>query len=226
MRAWQGLAVAALLAQTAIGFSAEPQPPQMTDSGLVRVDNAKVALAYVRPGTDWSKYRTILLEPLAVPVKVRDAAPSGATTRLGESYVLRDQDVAALQKAYGESMRKALGDGGRYVFVTTAQADTLIVAVQVIDIKLAAPIEGSRVGNAGRSRTYSRGGGSIAIAAVLADGASGQVVGEAADRKYPADIWGINNSVTNLSQARTMFLSWGRALRNKLDSSGAAPATR
>lgn len=219
MRAWQKLTVAALLAQTAVGFSAEPQPPQTTDSGLVRVDNAKVALAYVRPGTDWSKYRTILLEPLNIPIKVRDAAPSGATTRLGESYVLRDEDIAALQKAYGESMRKALSDGGRYAFVTTAQPDTLIVAAQVIDIKLAAPIEGSRIGYAGRGRTYSRGGGSIAIAAVLADGASGQVVGEAADRKYPADIWGINNSVTNLSQARTMFTSWGRALRNKLEAS-------
>src|SRR3974390_1428777 len=53
------------------------QPPETLPGGLVRAQGAKVALAYVRPGTNWTKYKTIELRTLSVPSKVRNAAPAG-----------------------------------------------------------------------------------------------------------------------------------------------------
>jgi hypothetical protein len=206
-----------------IAFASMPalrgeEPPPSLPGGLERVPNAKVALAYAKPGVDWTKYHTIELKPLVIPTKVRNAAPKGTVPEFGESYVLRDKDVAALQSAYDESTRKVLSRNG-YTFVDTPQADTLIVAPQVIDIKLSAPIEGSRAGyDEGPSVTFSQGGGSIEVGAVFADGSTGQVIAEAADRAYPASVWGINNSVSNMAQARQAFDDWADKLAARLKS--------
>jgi hypothetical protein len=182
------------------------------------MENARVALAYVRPGTDWSRFRTIQLRELAIPQEVRDAAPPGQTTRFRESFVLRDQDVAAIQRAYAEVTRDVLSSGG-FTFVETPGPDTLIVAPRIIDIRLNAPIEDTRSRSAGRGRTFTRGMGSIAIAAALADGPTGKVLAEVADRNVSADIWGINNRATNMGELRQAFRQWARLLRNRLNES-------
>jgi hypothetical protein len=189
--------------------------PQTLPNGLTKVENAKVTIAYARPGTDWSKYKTIQLKTLVVPPQARNAVPSGTTPQFGESYVLRDKDVAALQDAYDKAMREALTRAG-YVFVDTPGDDTLIVAAEVMDIRLNAPIESSRVGYATRSVTFSKGGGSMTVGAVFADGATGQVIAEAVDRRYPASVWGINNNVSNMAQARQAFAYWAQQLRDRL----------
>jgi hypothetical protein len=213
-------AVAVLVVVQAAAVHAQSQPDQpgpilQKGQGLVPVPDARAVLATVMPGVDWSKYRTIEIRPLQIPDTVRDATPGGASRRLWESYVLRDQDVAKLQEAYASAMRDQLGSAG-LVITATPGPDTLILAAQIIDIRLAAPIESSRQSFSGPGRTYTRGAGSIAIAGVLADGASGRVIAEMADRHNSVNVWGINNSVTNLAEARRGFNKWARALRDRL----------
>jgi hypothetical protein len=215
MRVLRVLFGSLMLVASATALHSQATAPQTLPGGLQRVPDSKVALAYVKPGTVWTKYHTIQLKPLVVPAKVHNAAPKGTVPEFGESYVLRDSDVTALQSAYGESMRKTLSNNG-FTFVTTPQADTLIVVAQIIDIKLAAPIEDTRMDDAGPSMTFTQGGGSLAISAVLADGASGQVIAEAADRQYPANVWGVNNSVSNFAAARQAFDDWGQRLSDRL----------
>jgi len=199
-----------------ISFSlAGDAAPEQRPNGLVRIPNSRAQLVYIRPGTDLSKYRTIELRSLHVPEKVRDAAPSGTRSRGFESYVLRDQDVAALQEAYDKAMREQLSRAG-YTFVTTPGPDTLIVEAQIIDIKLAAPIESTRRSYSGGGFVVSRGGGSMAIAAAFGDGATNQVIAEAADRSLPGNVWGVNNSVTNRAEVRRAFTRWASALREGL----------
>jgi hypothetical protein len=177
-----------------------------------------VHLAYIRPGADFSKYRSIELGTLQIPLSVRDAAPNGSSSRFRESYVLRDKDVAALQDDYARAMHDELGKAG-YRFVTSQGPDTLVVAAQVIRIRLNAPIESTRMSYSGSGRTYSRGAGTIAVAAVLADGATGQVLAQVADQSYSTNVWGINNSVANRGEARRAFRKWASALRQRLGES-------
>jgi len=195
---------------------AQQQEPQSLPGGLVRVQGSKVALAYVRPGTVWTKYRTILLQKLAVPASARNTAPPGQYAGFGESYMLSDSDVATLQDDFAKSMHNILGSAG-YTFVTTAQADTLIIAPQIAKILLNAPIDSSRIGS-GMGQTFSAGAGSITIAAVMADGASKTVIAEAMDRNYGSNLWTVNNSTTNLQQARQAFDQWATDLKDKLQS--------
>jgi hypothetical protein len=67
-------------------------------------------------------------------------------------------------------------------------------------------------------QTFSAGAGSITIAAVMADGASKTVIAEVKDRNYGSNIWNMNNSVTNLEQARQAFDQWASDLKDKLQS--------
>lgn len=193
---------------------AHAAPAQSLSNGLQLVPGAKVALAYVRPGTNWTKYKTILLKPLAIPPNVRNAAPNGTVPEFGESYLIPDSDVAELQKDFSDSMHNVLGQAG-FTFVTTPGANTLVVAPQVLRIQLSAPIQNSRENYAG-GFTVSQGGGSMTMEAVLADGATQDVIAEVADRQYGTNVWGLNNRVTNFAQARQAFDQWGRDLKDRL----------
>ena len=95
------------------------------------------------------------------------------------------------------------------------------MAPQIVKILLNAPIENSRQTFVGGGITYSQGGGSITLAAVLADGATRFVIAEAMDRKYGSNVWGVNNGTTNLAQAREAFDAWAGDLRDKLQQGGA-----
>jgi len=205
-----GLAASSVLA-------ADAPPPVLND--LVLVPNAKVKLAYAKPGIDWKKYRTLQIRTLSIPPDVRDGAPSGTRTNYRESYVLGEKEVKGLQEAYMEVMRDKLGAAG-YTFVDTPGPDTLIVITQVTAIRLNAPIERTRMSYASRGNTFTESGGAIAIAAALGDGESGMVIAQVADSRWPTtQMWNINNRMTNTRDAKQIFGFWANALKNRLQSS-------
>lgn len=209
-----GLLAAAAAFALAAFEDAAAAPAQSLANGLQLVPSTKVALAYERPGTQWTKYRTILLKPLAVPPNARNAAPNGTVPEFGESYIIPDDGVAELQKDFADSMHDVLGEAG-FTFVTTPGPNTLVVAPQIVRIQLSAPIQSSRESYTS-GFTVSRGGGSMTIEAVLADGTSRVVLAEVADRQYGSGYWELNNRVTNFAQARQAFDQWARDLRDRL----------
>ena len=123
-------------------------------------------------------------------------------------------------------MRDILGKAG-YTFVDTPQADTLIVAPVVMKIRLNAPIEKTRQSYSGRGRTYSQGGGSITIGAVLADGGNSEVLAQVVDHSYPSDMWRVKRA-SPISPCQQAFSKWARARgkREELHSSPARSAGR
>jgi hypothetical protein len=211
------LSLAAAVGTTVLAFSlidVAAAPPHQIEGGLVHQKDSSFKLAYVKPGADFAKFKTIQLKTLEIPPDARDGG-KGQTKRFRESYILGDKEVATLQGAYSDTMRDILGKAG-YTFVDTPGADTLIVAPMVMKIRLNAPIESTRMSYSGRGRTYSQGGGSITIGGVLADGSNNEVLAQVVDHAYPSDMWRINNRVTNLSDAKMAFAKWARALRDTL----------
>jgi hypothetical protein len=184
-------------------------------NGLDRVPGAKVALAYVRPGLDWRQYKTIQLLPLSIPATARDTAPKGTRPEFGQTYILSDRYVTALQKAYDEATRDELAKGGLR-FVSTPQADTLVIAAQINNIQFNAPIDDVTRGP--RSATFTKGVGAMTLAAAFGDGATGRVVAMAEDRKVSTDsnIWQMNTATGNLAEARRAFRQWASLMRERL----------
>lgn len=187
--------------------------------GLVEFENAKVDFAALRPGVDWSKYKTVMVYELAVTPAARDATPrSGKAHRYpGESWVLRDRDIEMMQEEFAEIMEKELPKGG-FSFVTEPQADTLIIVPTIIDILLTAPIEDTRRTSTSRGAVYTEGAGALTIAVILADGETREIVAEGIDQRYPAsaNMWRENTRVFNIGDMRSIFRAWGRMLRKRL----------
>jgi hypothetical protein len=207
VRASLGIAFAIALAGPAIAQS--PNPP----SGLACVEASKAKLTYLRPGTDLSKYKTIQLLPLSVPASARNGTPPGVDPILGETYVLGNQQVTALQSAYKQQMQTVLGNAG-FKFVDAPQADTLIVAARITHIRLNAPIPSSRY--YGNDTTETHGAGAMTIAATFGDGSTNKVIAEATDKEYSAGMLALNNQVTNLAAANDAFATWAGDLRGWL----------
>ena len=69
----------------------------------------------------------------------------------------------------------------------------------------------------GRNRVYSAGAGSMSIAFGFSDSESGEILGIVKDARRGSPAWGVNNSVTNMSDVRFMFGRWARMIRARLD---------
>jgi hypothetical protein len=218
-------AILFLALQAAVPAAGQDTTPSGAAAGLVKKPGARAQFVETRPGANWTKFRTIELGQLKIPLDVRDASGGSSSRTFRESYVLRDKDVAALQDDYDKAMREELSKSG-FTFVTSPGPDTLVIAAQIIDIRLNAPIESTRMSYASRGRVYSRGAGNFAMGAVFADGDTGQVLARVADRHYSADVWGINNSVSNRAEARRAFKKWAREIGQGLSGLRAtAPQT-
>jgi Protein of unknown function (DUF3313) len=208
-----GLSLGIVCATVIAGAGIAQTPPTSLPGGLEQVQNARVKLAYAKPGINWSQFKTIQLLPLSIPPSARNTAPPGAEPELGETYILGKEQITALQAAYEQQMKTVLGNAG-FTFVDKPQANTLIVAAKITGIRLNAPLASSRFG--GMDETFTRGSGAMGIEAVFGDGATNTVIAEAADAQYPSDMWEVNNSVTNADDARNAFATWANDLRQRL----------
>lgn len=207
---------------------AQPEPTSQRD-GLVEV-KSKVDLAYVRPGVDWSKYKTIKLYPLNVTPAAKDATPQGASNRnsRGESWLIPEKDIRLIKDEFDRIMRNELEKKEAFAVVKNTAADTLVVIPELREIYLTAPIESSRRTQSSRGGTYSETSGSMTIAVLLADGETGNVVAQAVDERHSTKMWRENNRVRNLSDMRRVFGAWGKQLRSRLQdfAEGKGPYTK
>ena len=98
--------------------------------------------------------------------------------------------------------------------VEEAAEDVLLISAAITGIAPNATQDDSRSRPTGRSRVYTEGAGSMAIAIFIADSMTGEIIGLIKDSRSTSNVWGVNNSVTNTADVRRMFGSWGTQFRN------------
>jgi hypothetical protein len=196
--------------------SEDDSGPEVILGTLHKVDNARVGLAYVDPNADFSQYTRIILDPLEVD-KVTIVQPSRGSANRRNEWVLTDKDKAALQKSYAEVFVRELEETGDYQIVTEPGADVLRVTASLLGIAPSAAKDDNKSRGVGRTRVYSANSGSMAIAFGFSDSQSGEILGIVKDTRSGSPTWGVNNSVTNMSDVRFMFGRWARMIRARLD---------
>lgn len=221
----KGSAVRAMLTSLAIGAfitaahaQDEAEQDGNTFDGLVAVEDAPVAVAYIDPEFDFSVFqRVYILDPhVAFQANwLRDQNRTRrGTNRVSNRDVERIQrDVASLFK---DVFTDVLEEGG-YEIAEGANADVLVLRPAIIDLDVSAPDTRS----AGRSRTFTASAGAATLYIELFDSLSSQIVGRAADRQVARRAGGTltwSNSVTNSQEARRMMRGWAETLRDFLDS--------
>jgi hypothetical protein len=214
----------AFIAAIAFGLPALAGSAPDTLEGLVKVEGGKATIAYVRPDTDWTKFKAVVIQALVIPPKVRNTAPRGTRPNFGESYILQDKEISGIQKIYYEAFSRAFTENG-FRIATEPGPGTLIVASEMLNIQLRAPIERTRQ-NYMAGSTYSDGFGGMSIGAALGDGETGVVIAQVADKYYPNEQWERNNRASNTAEARRAFGMWGRDLAKAIRQRAGSVAAR
>jgi hypothetical protein len=201
-----------------LGSPAGAAGPPPTWDGLVLTERKGLDIVYVRPGTEFPGYRTVLLEQ---PVEVAfdsaftDASQRGRRPSAADLERIRGDIATEFRKVFAER----LGKGG-YALVDAVGEDTLRVGVALIDIYINAP----DLPAAGRGRTFTVEAGRATIVMELRDGPTGAVLARVIDTRT-ADSPGrmqVANSVTNSAEFRRLARAWTDRLVKALDTVNAA----
>ena len=199
-----------------------PEAPKLSDSDVIlgklhRVKNAQVGVAYLDPEADFSRFDKILLDPLDMSrteIVQPNRSTSAVTRRPTE---LTDRNIEALQRAFSEVFTRELEETGDYQIVKEPGTDVLRISATVTRIAPNAPADDSRSRATGRVRIYTEGAGAMNIAFGFIDSETNEILAVVKDSRRGSPTWGVNNSVTNLSDVRLMFARWARMLRARLD---------
>ena len=184
--------------------------------GLVRVEGARVATAFIDPEADFSVYRRVMILEPHVAFRSnwqRDQNRSGnRAVRDGDMERIK-ADMAALFKEVFTSVLQAK-DG--YEVVETAGTDVLLLRPAIIDLDVTVP----EPLTSGRTHTFTATTGSATLYIELYDSVTGAILGRAADRRDVRAAGGTvtwSSRVKNVADARRMLRRWANQLRDFLD---------
>ncbi len=212
-----GALVALVLISAATSTAdAEEAEAGVSFDGLKRVENSKIAKAYIDPDADFSIYKRVkILDPyVAFRKNWRRDQNRLRTRRVSARDMERIKaNVASLfEKVFTEALEA--GDGFEVVDVTGD--DVLLLRPAIIDLDITAPDTRSE----GRSRTFTTSTGAATLYLELFDSVSGDIIGRAADRRAirnPGNSLSLSNRAVNTAEGRRMFRRWADLLRRFLD---------
>ncbi len=171
---------------------------------------AKVGLAYVRPGADFSAYKRVQLLPTYVAFR-KDWRREFPQVSSGSVEAMKRKLATGFNEIFGE----VLAQGG-YPVVTEPGPDVLLMRAALINLYVTAP----DTVTAGRGTTYGYSAGEMTLVAEFFDSESGEILARVADRRagstrgWPKAL----TSVENWSEARRMIRDWAGLLCERLDA--------
>jgi hypothetical protein len=175
--------------------------------------NANADIALADPDADFKKYKTVYLEPLNFS-KLKIIQPNASN--FSKPFVLEEKARRDISSKYTKIMSEQLSKDNGYRIVDKPEADTLIIASYLTELRPKATNEENREPSV-RSKIYSEGSGSMTIAALFRDGENKNIIASIEDKKKAPEIWGQNTYISNIRDVNLIFISWGSALRSRLD---------
>jgi hypothetical protein len=189
--------------------SAEEEEAYVTFDGLVAIEGSRVHMAYIDPKADFSVFQRVAILDPHVAFRSnwqRDQNRSRSRNVRASDVERIKEDVAGLFKDVFTEQLEAAG----FDVVNFADEDVLVLRPAIVDLDVTAP----DVRSAGRSRTYTAGGGAATLYIELFDSLSGDIIGRAADRRASGrgGFATRSNRVTNRADARREFRVWADQL--------------
>jgi hypothetical protein len=209
------LAAAAVL----LGGCAATEPRQdFSHDGLELRQVRGLDEVWVRPGTDFSQFQTVLIEPVEVAFDPDwDPRRAGSRIRLPERDRERIRtDVAEL---FDRTFAHEIARSNRFEVVETARADTLVFKPRIVDLYINAPDASAAVG---RTRIFVSEFGRVTLFGELRDAESGAIIARISDREVARATRDLEfaDRFTNAREAERVFARWGRTLVERLDNLG------
>ena len=206
-----------LTATAGTAIAKKDELPEVTEDGLHRVADSKMAIVYAEPGADLAQYQRVMLLETNVAFKKNWARDQrrGSGSALGISSRDIEKIKNNLAQEFDAVFRKTLEDGG-YEVVDQAAEDVLLVRPAIINLDVNAPDTMS----ASRSRSYTSTAGEMTLYIEIYDSVTGDLIAKALDRKADNTRHGYytwTNSVTNAAAAKRILGGWASILLDALN---------
>lgn len=208
----------ALTALSTVALAAKQELPDVTEDGLHRIPDSKLAVVYAEPGADLAQYQRVKLLEAYVAFKKnwernqrsRSANPLSVTSRDIERI------KTDLAKEFHQVFETTLVDGG-YQVVDESGEDVLLIRPAIINLDVTAPDTMS----AGRSQSYTQSAGEMTLYIELYDSITGDLIAKAMDRKVDnpnrAGYYTWANRATNKAAADRILKGWANILLDALN---------
>jgi hypothetical protein len=218
-----------MLALTLVVFSLsslakEQEWPEITEDGLQRVHDARLAVVYITPGADLGVYGKVMISEPSVAFKKnwdrdmrsRSASKLSTSSRVNTTKIRKD-----LAQEFETVFTDKLSSGG-YDVVTEAGDDVLLISPAIVNLDINAP----QTSGAGRTNQYVRSAGEMTLYLELYDSVTGDLIAKALDRQVDREhnevmTWA--NSSTNKAAAERILNGWADILLEALNEAKAYP---
>jgi hypothetical protein len=219
MRFWN-IAVTILLA-TLLAACSQPvlqsgPDAEMTDDGLVRVDNSNLAKTFVRPGMNLQNYSAIKLVSVGTNYRNVKASPNERYARSGrDEYPITDSQRESFEALVDEVFSEEFAGSKYFTLTEKPGSDVLVVKGGLIDVVSFVPPQ-----RAARSWVYLAELGQATLILEVADSMSGESLARAADRRRVESNRGTvqeSNPVLNKQEVKRVIRRWAKLLVSGLD---------
>jgi hypothetical protein len=206
-----------------LALAKQQELPEVTEDGLHRVPDSRMAIVYAKPGATLSGYQSIQLLDAYVAFKKnweRDQRSSSA-----DPLRLSSKDIEKIKSNLAQELHavfKEVLEAGGYTVVEQAGDNVLLLRPAIINLDVNAPDTMS----AGRSRTYTDSAGEMTLYVELYDSVTGDLIAKAMDRKADRSNDGFytwTNSVTNRADADRILKGWAKILLAALNEAKQQP---
>lgn len=191
--------------------------PEITEDGLHRVQDSKMALVYAEPEADLSIYEHVILLDAHVAFKKNWARDQ--RTKSAQPLRINSKDIEniknSLAEQFNEVFRETLEEGG-YTLTDTPAENALLIRPAIINLDVNAPDTPS----AGRSYSFTSSAGEMTLYLELYDSVTGDLIAKSLDRRMDNAHNGFytwTNSVSNRQAAQRILKGWANILLTALD---------
>jgi hypothetical protein len=206
----------ALLGATTLFAEQEQQLPEVTEDGLHRVPDSRMAIVYAEPNADLSAYQKVML--LDAYVAFKKNWERDQRSRSASRLTVTSRDVENIKNNLAEEFKivfESKLEGGGFPVVGEAADDVLLIRPAIINLDVNAP----DTPNAGRSQSYTSSAGEMTLYIELYDSVTGDLIAKALDRRVDDSRSGYytwTNSVTNKAAADRIIGGWADILLDAL----------
>lgn len=190
---------------------------EVSFDGLVRVDNARFAGAWVDPEVDLSRFKKIMPGGAEFEFRSVDKVSSSAARSSSQrEFFISESDQLKLEQMMDEIFNEELSKSEIYEITDEPGPDVMIVRGGLLDIVSYVPPD-----IRGRGNIYLDQVGAATLVIEIVDSLTGEVVARAVERSAaePAGSMGMQStSVTNWQEVRRLARRWARKLRDGLEA--------
>ena len=183
-------------------------------TGLKKIEDANVGVAYIDPNADFSVYKRVAISDPYVAFRAnwrRDTNRSRMRPVTATQMEKIKSDVASLLK---EVLTERLEADDGYEVTNEADYDVLLVKPAIVDLNINLPETGPRAATV----SVSTSAGSAVLYIELFDSVTGAIIGRAADRQEAStDTFQVTGPAFQEAAARAIFTKWADTLRDFLD---------